>query len=72
MKPCRECRHTVSEQAPTCPRCGAPYPARGIIAGFALAQFALGYDLIAQIELYVHSGSGQFVKSLQSLLTFLH
>lgn len=28
MKPCRECRHEISEQAFACPRCGAPYPAR--------------------------------------------
>jgi hypothetical protein len=28
MKPCRECRHDTSEQAFTCPHCGAPYPAR--------------------------------------------
>ena len=28
MKPCRECRHTVSEQALSCPNCGAPYPAK--------------------------------------------
>jgi hypothetical protein len=28
MKPCRECRHQISEQAFTCPQCGAPYPAR--------------------------------------------
>ena len=28
MKPCRECRHEVSEQALACPHCGAPYPAR--------------------------------------------
>lgn len=28
MKPCRECRHEVSEQAFACPQCGAPYPAR--------------------------------------------
>ncbi|HTN49251.1 MAG TPA: hypothetical protein VMK32_07465 [Burkholderiaceae bacterium] len=27
MKPCRECRHQVSEQAFACPQCGAPYPA---------------------------------------------
>jgi hypothetical protein len=26
MKPCRECRHSVSEQAFSCPQCGAPYP----------------------------------------------
>ena len=28
MKPCRECRHQVSDQALTCPQCGAPAPAR--------------------------------------------
>jgi len=28
MKNCRECQHTVSEQAMACPGCGAPYPAR--------------------------------------------
>ena len=28
MKPCRDCRHEISEQAFACPRCGAPYPAR--------------------------------------------
>lgn len=28
MKPCRVCRHQVSEDALACPQCGAPYPAR--------------------------------------------
>ena len=28
MKPCRECRHEISQQAPVCPHCGAPSPAR--------------------------------------------
>lgn len=28
MKPCRECRHEVSEQAFACPQCGTPFPAR--------------------------------------------
>ena len=28
MKTCRECKQQVSEQAVTCPGCGAPYPAR--------------------------------------------
>src|SRR5512136_305429 len=28
MKPCRECRQEISEQAISCPQCGAPYPAR--------------------------------------------
>ena len=26
MKPCRECKHQISEQASSCPNCGAPYP----------------------------------------------
>jgi hypothetical protein len=26
MKPCRECQHHVSEQAVSCPQCGAPVP----------------------------------------------
>ncbi|MBN2343262.1 MAG: zinc ribbon domain-containing protein [Deltaproteobacteria bacterium] len=28
MKPCRECKHEISEQAITCPHCGVPYPAK--------------------------------------------
>ena len=28
MKPCRECRREISEQAVACPQCGAPSPAR--------------------------------------------
>jgi len=28
MKPCRECRGVVSEQAFACPHCGAPYPTK--------------------------------------------
>lgn len=28
MKPCRECSQEISEQAISCPHCGAPYPAR--------------------------------------------
>ncbi len=28
MKECRECKHQVSEQAVSCPGCGAPYPAK--------------------------------------------
>src|SRR5512137_1083254 len=28
MKPCRECRHEISEQAMSCPNCGAPFPAK--------------------------------------------
>ena len=28
MKPCRECKREISEQALACPHCGAPYPAK--------------------------------------------
>jgi hypothetical protein len=28
MKPCRECKREISEQAYACPQCGAPFPAR--------------------------------------------
>lgn len=28
MKNCRECRHEISEQAMSCPNCGAPFPAK--------------------------------------------
>jgi len=28
LRPCRECNHKVSEQAFSCPNCGAPYPAK--------------------------------------------
>jgi hypothetical protein len=28
MRPCRECKHQVSEQAMACPNCGAPFPAK--------------------------------------------
>jgi hypothetical protein len=27
LKPCRQCGHTITEQALMCPNCGAPYPA---------------------------------------------
>ena len=28
MKPCRECKREISEQAVACPQCGAPFPAK--------------------------------------------
>jgi hypothetical protein len=34
MKPCRECRREISEQAMACPHCGAPFPAREKWDGF--------------------------------------
>ncbi|ABW25154.1 zinc ribbon domain-containing protein [Acaryochloris marina] len=56
MKPCRECQAQISEQALTCPQCGAPYPARTswdgwgfeyksslMIAGLPLVHIAFKY-----------------------------
>ena len=40
------------------------------IAGFAIAQFAIAYDLIAQFGIYLASGYGQMVISLQQLLSY--
>ena len=34
MKPCRECRREISEQAMACPHCGATFPAREKWDGF--------------------------------------
>jgi len=34
MKPCRECRHQISEQALACPQCGAPFPAKSQWDGY--------------------------------------
>src|SRR5215467_10592663 len=28
LKPCRECRREISDQAVACPQCGAPFPTR--------------------------------------------
>jgi hypothetical protein len=50
MKPCRECRHQVSEQALACPNCGAPYPARARWDGWGFeyksAATVLGWPLV--------------------------
>jgi hypothetical protein len=56
MKPCRECQREVSEQALSCPGCGAPYPAlptwdgfgfeyrsRATLAGLPLVHVAFKY-----------------------------
>ena len=34
MKPCRECKKEISEQALACPNCGTPYPAKDIWDGW--------------------------------------
>ena len=38
------------------------------VAGFAVAQFALDYSLIAQFGFYIHHGQGQFVKGLNDFI----
>jgi len=50
MKPCRECKQLVSEQARACPACGAPCPARAAWNGWGYeyksALTVLGLPLI--------------------------
>jgi hypothetical protein len=45
MKPCRECGHEISEQAVTCPNCGAPFPARDKWDGW-------GFEYKSQLTLF--------------------
>ncbi len=45
MKSCRECSNKVSEQAISCPNCGAPYPAREQWDGW-------GYEYKSQTTLF--------------------
>ena len=50
MKECRECKHGVSEQAISCPNCGAPFPAKEKWDGYGFeykseASF-LGWPLV--------------------------
>ena len=37
-------------------------------SGFAIAQFAAAYSLIAQFGLFVHEGHGQIVRSITDLI----
>lgn len=36
MKPCRACGHNISEEAVSCPSCGAPFPAKENWDGWGL------------------------------------
>jgi hypothetical protein len=45
MKPCRECQQPISEQAPICPHCGAPRPARDKWDGW-------GFEYKSRIRLF--------------------
>lgn len=45
MGPCRECQHPVSEQAFSCPNCGAPYPAKPKWDGW-------GFEYKSQMEVF--------------------
>ena len=45
MKPCRECKRDVSEQAISCPNCGAPYPAKEKWDGW-------GFEYKSQLTLF--------------------
>ncbi len=50
MKPCRECKREISEQAFSCPSCGAPFPARPKWDGYGFeyrsAATVLGLPLL--------------------------
>ena len=45
MKPCRECQHQISEQAFSCPNCGAPYPAKAHWDGW-------GFEYKSKMEVF--------------------
>lgn len=45
MKSCRECRREVSEQAVSCPHCGAPFPAKDKWDGW-------GYEYKSELTLF--------------------
>lgn len=45
MKPCRECGNEVSEQAVSCPKCGAPYPSKDKWDGW-------GYEYKSKLKLF--------------------
>lgn len=45
MKPCRECGRSVSEQAFSCPQCGAPYPWKSKWDGY-------GFEYKSKTELF--------------------
>jgi len=45
MKPCRVCRHSVSEDARMCPNCGAPRPAQETFDGY-------GYEYKSPVMLF--------------------
>ncbi|VGO17150.1 hypothetical protein PDESU_05745 [Pontiella desulfatans] len=50
MKPCRACRHEISEQARACPQCGAPFPAKDEWDGYGFeyksAATVMGVPLV--------------------------
>ncbi len=48
MKPCRSCKHEISEQAMACPHCGAPFPAKDKFDGWGF-EYAPFVPSIAQL-----------------------
>ncbi|WP_027358089.1 zinc-ribbon domain-containing protein [Desulforegula conservatrix] len=45
MKPCRECGNEISEQAVSCPKCGAPYPSKSKWDGW-------GYEYKSKLKFF--------------------
>jgi len=52
MTPCRECRREISEQAVSCPNCGAPYPARAAWDGYGF-EYKSGLNIAGLPLLHV-------------------
>jgi hypothetical protein len=52
MKPCRECQHEISEQAISCPQCGAPYPARDHWDGWGF-EYKSSYTILGLPLLHI-------------------
>lgn len=50
LRPCRECGHTVSTDAATCPRCGAPHPTSVTPNGAPVARAARRAPAPAQVS----------------------
>lgn len=74
MKPCRECKHLISEQAMFCPQCGAPRPARDSWTGWgweyrSKAEFA-GLPLLHIAFKYRPSGAPVIARGIFAIGQF--
>lgn len=83
MKPCRECKREVSEQAFACPGCGAPYPARErfdgvgfeyrsklVLAGLPLVHVSFKYRNMRPVVARGWIAIGQFAAGVVTISQF--